>query len=131
MYSPFQVNFVVPTLDLDTLLGDTQCDIVGKNNGDLLVYVFLVEQATSLSLSLLPPSFTDCETAIMHKLQSHILEYSDLLMSVVECTAELDWYVLVVCINSASCVIKMIIKSSLFLLIIIQPSVFGPSGLGM
>ena len=35
----------------------------------------------------------DCETAIMHKLQSHILEYADLLLSVVECTAELDWYI--------------------------------------
>ena len=34
----------------------------------------------------------DCETAIMHRLQSVIVEYTESLLTVVECSAELDWY---------------------------------------
>ena len=35
----------------------------------------------------------DCETAIMHRLQSVISEHTQTLVSIVECAAELDWYV--------------------------------------
>ncbi|XP_032221965.2 mutS protein homolog 5 isoform X2 [Nematostella vectensis] len=48
------------TRELDSLLGDTQCEI------------------------------TDHETAIMHRLQSTILERTKVLLDVMECTAELD-----------------------------------------
>ncbi|XP_053395612.1 LOW QUALITY PROTEIN: mutS protein homolog 5-like [Mercenaria mercenaria] len=48
------------TRELDTLLGDTRCDI------------------------------TDMETAIMHKLQNNILKYSSLLLTVLDICAELD-----------------------------------------
>ncbi|XP_065905616.1 mutS protein homolog 5-like [Dysidea avara] len=48
------------TKELDTMLGDTQLEIV------------------------------DEETAIMHRLQSTILEYSEALLSVMDCCAELD-----------------------------------------
>ena len=37
--------------------------------------------------------YIDEETAIMHRLQSTILEYSQVLLSVMEHCAELDWYV--------------------------------------
>ncbi|XP_078354214.1 mutS protein homolog 5-like isoform X2 [Oculina patagonica] len=48
------------TRELDNLLGDTQCEI------------------------------TDHETAIMHRLQTVILEHTKVLMDVMECSAELD-----------------------------------------
>ncbi|XP_073227555.1 mutS protein homolog 5-like isoform X2 [Porites lutea] len=48
------------TRELDNLLGDTQCEI------------------------------TDHETAIMHRLQTVILEHTKVLMDVMECCAELD-----------------------------------------
>jgi len=35
--------------------------------------------------------FSDEETAIMHRLQSTILEYSEVLLSVMDYCAELDW----------------------------------------
>ena len=36
---------------------------------------------------------TDLETAIMHKLQNAILEKSEVLFTVMQCAAELDWSV--------------------------------------
>ena len=33
----------------------------------------------------------DTETAMMHRLQSVLMEHSDALISVIECTTELDW----------------------------------------
>ena len=44
-----------------------------------------------LLLLLLILCVLDTETAIMHKLQSVLMEHSDALMSVIECTTELDW----------------------------------------
>ena len=35
---------------------------------------------------------SDHETAIMHRLQTVILEHTKVLMDVMECCAELDWY---------------------------------------
>ena len=35
--------------------------------------------------------FSDHETAIMHRLQTVILEHTKVLMDVMECCAELDW----------------------------------------
>jgi hypothetical protein len=35
--------------------------------------------------------FIDHETAIMHRLQSIVLEHTELLLKVMEYTAELDW----------------------------------------
>jgi len=48
------------TRELDSLLGDTQCEI------------------------------TDHETAIMHRLQTVVLEHTNVLMDVMDCCAELD-----------------------------------------
>lgn len=35
---------------------------------------------------------SDHETAIMHRLQTVILEHTKVLLDVMECCAELDWY---------------------------------------
>ena len=64
----------------------------------------------------------DCETAVMHKLQSHILEYADLLLSVVECTAELDWYIIIL----PTVTVDMCIKYSTVKFLDTQPRVMLP-----
>ena len=53
---------------------------------------------TSCRMSLqffcsLPSVHLDLETAIMHKLQNAILEKSEVLFTVMQYSAELDWYV--------------------------------------
>lgn len=45
-----------------------------------------------ITLSSLFFFFSDHETAIMHRLQTVILEHTKVLMDVMECCAELDWY---------------------------------------
>ena len=35
--------------------------------------------------------FADIETSIMHKLQNTVLEHTNVLMAVLDYTAELDW----------------------------------------
>ena len=35
--------------------------------------------------------FADHETAIMHRLQTVVLEHTKVLMDVMDCCAELDW----------------------------------------
>lgn len=42
---------------------------------------------------MITSNIIDCETAIMHRLQSVISEHTQTLVSIVECAAELDWYV--------------------------------------
>ena len=49
----------------------------------------LCSKLISLTLQML--ALLDHETAIMHRLQSIILEHTNVLMKVMEYTAELDW----------------------------------------
>lgn len=84
MMSCIEVMMSYPLFsELDSTLGDTQCDIQGNQDDTLLPH--------TLPLSLPPFHSTDHETAIMHRLQEVILEHSTALLTVVELVAELDW----------------------------------------
>ena len=56
----------------------------------MFLNVFHEKPAKGASLFLLVRSL-DHETAIMHRLQTVILEHTKVLMDVMECCAELDW----------------------------------------
>ena len=62
--------------------------LCSREKADDLLYWF---QFHALYCYLHTHIFLDHETAIMHRLQSIVLEHTALLLKVMEYTAELDW----------------------------------------